>query len=294
MPRLRFGLFDFNSTTGELFRDGLPVHLQAQPAKLLALLLAGRGEIVTRESLREALWPDGTFVDFDKSLNFAIAQVRTALGDSADSPRFVRTVPKRGYQFIAPVTESQPDAPQPDLPQPALSVPPPPASASNQRWHRVAATVLALALAALAAAAVWKLRPKETRIAVARFQNETGNPALDRFTDTFTDSFVASLTTQTAGRIGVIGNDPILRNARRFQDLDIIANALNAHFVIVGQVQQDGPQVRVLAHLIQMPQKTHLDVARRNADPNSSNAELADAMAGQLARILNSPKPATN
>src|SRR5215475_10647072 len=108
MPRVRFGLFHFNSDTGELLRNGHLVHLQAQPAKTLALLISARGELVTREMLRDALWNDGTSVDFDRSLNFAIAQVRTALGDSAESPTFIRTLPRRGYQFIAPVSE-QPD-----------------------------------------------------------------------------------------------------------------------------------------------------------------------------------------
>ena len=101
MARARFGLFEFNSDTGELLREGYAVRLQAQPAKALALLISARGEVVTREAFRETLWNDGTSVEFDRSLNFAIAQVRTALGDSAQSPTFIRTVPKRGYQFIA-------------------------------------------------------------------------------------------------------------------------------------------------------------------------------------------------
>src|SRR3954470_14282204 len=108
MPTRRFGLFEFNPDTGELLREGRTVRLQAQPTKLLALLIAARGEVVTRESLHAALWPDGTTVDFDRGLNFAVAQVRSALGDSVESPAFIRTVPKRGYQFIAPISEPAP------------------------------------------------------------------------------------------------------------------------------------------------------------------------------------------
>src|SRR5438067_511426 len=102
--RVRFGVCDFDPTTRELRRDGFPVRLQAQPAQVLELLVREAGDLVSRESLRQAVWGTETFVDFDRGLNFCIAQIRSALGDSADSPRFIRTVPKKGYQFIAPVS----------------------------------------------------------------------------------------------------------------------------------------------------------------------------------------------
>ena len=105
MPdRRRFGLFDFDPASGELRREGIPVKLQAQPAQVLRILIANAGELVSRETLRKAVWGTETFVDFDRGLNFCIAQIRAALGDSADSPRFIRTVPKQGYQFVAPVS----------------------------------------------------------------------------------------------------------------------------------------------------------------------------------------------
>ena len=101
-----FGAFSFDTATRELRRDGEIVKLQSQPAQVLAVLIEHAGEVVTRDTLRTAIWGDDTFVDFDKGLNFAVAQVRTALGDSADAPTYVRTFPKRGYQFIAPIGES--------------------------------------------------------------------------------------------------------------------------------------------------------------------------------------------
>ncbi len=105
--KTRFGPFEFDAAARELRRNGDIVKLQSQPAHVLAVLVEHAGEVVTRESLRQAVWGGDTFVDFDKGLNFAIAQVRTALGDSADSPTYIRTFPKRGYQFIAPI-ESEP------------------------------------------------------------------------------------------------------------------------------------------------------------------------------------------
>src|SRR3982074_256419 len=100
---VHFGIFEANLETGELRRNGVRVKLQDQPFQLLALLLARPGEIVTREQLRSQLWSDDTFVDFDHGLNAAIRRLRDALGDSADNPRFVETLSRRGYRFVAPV-----------------------------------------------------------------------------------------------------------------------------------------------------------------------------------------------
>lgn len=270
MPRVRFGLFDFHTETGELRREGHAAHLAAQPAKVLALLITAGGEVVTREALRDAIWNQGAPADFDRSLNFAIAQVRTALGDSADAPVFIRTVPKRGYQFLAPVTEAAPNG---------VTVPPPPrAMPSRRRMTGIALGGGAAATVLIAGAySYWGWPGKTPRIAVARFQNETGNPGFDRLADTVTDLVVAGLTTQTSGRYGIIGNVPMLRQHRSFQDVDAIGAKLGAKFVILGQVQQRGSRIRVLAHLIRLPEGTHLQVSRQEMDEPAvpSEADLA-------------------
>jgi DNA-binding winged helix-turn-helix (wHTH) protein len=98
-----FGPFELDPDAGELRRDGRHVRLQPQPFKLLQLVVRKAGSLVTREEIRAELWADGTFVDFDQAVNFAIKQIRDALGDSADRPLYVQTVPKRGYRFIAPL-----------------------------------------------------------------------------------------------------------------------------------------------------------------------------------------------
>ena len=137
--RLRFGIFEFDLATRELRRAGLPVRLQAQPAQVLAVLLSHPDEVVTRDTLRQAVWGTGTFVDFDRGLNFCVAQIRSALGDSAESPRFVQTLPKRGYQFIAPVASL--DAP------PRIEIPAPLPPPRRRWWTAVAASVLMISLA---------------------------------------------------------------------------------------------------------------------------------------------------
>jgi DNA-binding winged helix-turn-helix (wHTH) protein len=103
MDVVRFGTFELDRYTGELRRSGRRVRLQDQPARLLSLLVSRPGELVTRAALRRALWADGTFVDFDTAVNVAVHKIRLALRDSARSPRFVETVPRRGYRFLAEV-----------------------------------------------------------------------------------------------------------------------------------------------------------------------------------------------
>ena len=103
---VRFGVFELDLRAGELRKNGLKIKLREQPFQILAMLLERPGEIVTREELRQKLWSNNTFVDFDNSVNKAINKIREAVGDSADNPRFVETMARRGYRFIAPVEET--------------------------------------------------------------------------------------------------------------------------------------------------------------------------------------------
>ena len=100
--RVRFGVYEVDLRSSELRKQGRKIKLQEQPFRILALLLEQRGEVVTREELRKRLWSDDTFVDFDHSLNTAVMRLRESLGDSSDNPRFIETLPRHGYRFIAP------------------------------------------------------------------------------------------------------------------------------------------------------------------------------------------------
>lgn len=99
----RFGLFQIDSDDGKLLRQGVAVKLQEQPLRVLCLLLERPGEVLSRDEMRQSLWPEGTYVEFDGSLNAALKRLRFALGDGADNPIFIKTVPRRGYRFIRPV-----------------------------------------------------------------------------------------------------------------------------------------------------------------------------------------------
>jgi len=293
--RVRFGIFEFNFATGELYRDGVSLHLQAQPAQVLALLVAHAGEVVTREALRNAVWGSETFVDFDRGLNFCIAQIRGALGDSAESPRFVRTLPKRGYQFIAPVARlGQGHIPEPDTDLTAVAAVP-----SVRRFTKSRLLIAASLTLAVGLLAFWGLRtrfidqqasaPQTIRVAVARFDNETGNADFDRFADGLTDSVVAELTVSGAGHYGVIGNAAILRVPRNQRDLVAIASSLDASYVILAQIRRNSSQFFVLAHLIHLPDQTHLAVTQLDCpanDPLNAQSELARRIVTEFSRRL--------
>src|ERR1700722_8116654 len=109
--RLKFGEFELDSQSGELFRDGRPVKIQAQPLRILGILLERPGEIVSREQLRARIWGDATFVEFDQGLNYAIRQIRLALRDEVSQPRYIETLPKQGYRFVAGIVDAEPKSP---------------------------------------------------------------------------------------------------------------------------------------------------------------------------------------
>lgn len=118
---VRFGVFEVDLSSGELRRQGLKIKLHGQPFQVLALLLERPGEVVTREEIRQRIWPGDTFVDFDHGLNKAVNKLREALGDTADSPRFVETLPRRGYRFIEPMSPSA--VPAAPTIEPLLAIP---------------------------------------------------------------------------------------------------------------------------------------------------------------------------
>src|SRR5215510_3358869 len=154
---VRFGAFEADLRTGELRKDGLKLKFSGQPFQVLAMLLERPGAVVTREELQKRLWPD-TFVDIEHNLNTAINKIREVLGDSAESPRFVETLPRRGYRFIGEVERPVEPA------VPVLTVKPDRGSQSRQAWLKIAAGVVAILVVALAAAVAYRWhRPERTQ-----------------------------------------------------------------------------------------------------------------------------------
>jgi DNA-binding winged helix-turn-helix (wHTH) protein/TolB-like protein len=257
--RVRFGSFEFDHSNGELRRDGMLIRLQAQPAMVLSHLLAYAGEIVSREELHHAIWGDDTFVDFERGLNVCIAQVRSALSDESTSPRFIRTVPRRGYQFIHPVEPISVAAPtEPDSEAARREFP----------WRTSLASLAGVALVVLLIVGFiqWRRNSQGASgpavVAVIPFDNETGDASVNRFCSALTDNVIEQLTSASQNHYLVIGNAAVLRVPRERRDLVQIAASLHAQFVILGEVQGGGAQTRILAHLIHMPEQSHVWVVR--------------------------------
>lgn len=288
--KVRFGLYEFDFEALELRREGVAVRLQAQPKQVLACLVEKAGRIVTREELRQAIWGSETFVDFERGLNFCISQVRSALRDDAANPAFIRTVPKQGYEFIAPViavASSQPAHPI----APSLGV-------IRVGHPRVLATAAVVLLIAAFAFGYWVRSARASRraeqkiVAVVRFDNETGDAALTRFADALTDNVVVELTKQQVGSI--IGNAQVLRLPREQRDLNAIARELHARYIILGQVQGSAEKARILAHLIRMPEQAHISVTKVDttvADALAVEADVAARISGNFTLRLTADSP---
>jgi DNA-binding winged helix-turn-helix (wHTH) protein/TolB-like protein len=263
--RLRFGPFEADLVSGELWRDGAAVPLQDLPFRLLSSLLAQPGDVVSRAELATRLWGTDTFVDATAGLNTAVAKLREALGDDAERPIYVETLPKRGYRFVATVVPVEP-APEPRA-EPGLETGPQPAAlavaepgaqpVARRRWIVVVAAVAAVV--AIGAAWVGYARwsdDRPVRVAVVLFDNETGRPELTPLAQAMTDATVASLTAEP--RLAVIGNAAVLRTSRPFRDVAAIRDALGARFIIIGQVQWRDGGVLVRTHLIRGWDQAHL------------------------------------
>jgi DNA-binding winged helix-turn-helix (wHTH) protein/TolB-like protein len=292
--RYRFGLFELNATTRELRREGALVRLQAQPTQVLACLVVHAGEVVSREELHRTIWGGDTFVDFDRGLNFCISQIRSALKDDSAQPTYVRTIPKQGYQFIAPVERISEPAPDRQWTVEPLR---------NVSTRTIVLVCAAGILAVLIWGAGYKLHKRQSAIhppiiAVLRFDNETGNADMNLFSDGLTDSVVEQLVSASRDRYRVIGNAQILRVPRDQRDLKAVATSLHAAYAVLGQVQSNSGQIRILAHLIRLPEQTHLWVVRTDrtiADPLSVESEVAHKIAAEFStRVSSDPRTAAS
>jgi len=247
---VRFGPFQLDLGTGELWRNGEAVRLQQQPARVLALLVRQPGRLVTREELRRHLWGDGVFVDFQRGLNFCIMQIRDALGDDAETPRFVETLPRRGYRFIAP---TEPVAPA------TLLVPAAPAR-PRARWRLVALRAgLAAALALAVLTSGWTRAGRggvvtgstgaAARVAILPFEligPSEGAPIADGLTE----EVIVETGRVAPGRLGVIARTSVERYRGQPLDLARLASELGVDYVMEGSVRRDGRRVRVTARLV--------------------------------------------
>ena len=305
---LRFGVFELDVRAGELRKHGLRVRLQEQPFQILAILLERSGEVVTREELQRRLWPADTFVDFDHGLNKAINKIREALGDSASSPRFVETVARRGYRFIAEVRVAA-AAPvrSPELP---IRLPLAAGEAESRdaklaglrhrlqplAWKR-SAIVLFVLTASLAAWALYSWnRPFAVirSLAVLPLESLSSDASQDYFADGMTDELISDLGQLSALR--VISRTSVMVYKRARKPLRQIARELNVDAVVEGTVFRSGDQVRITAQLIEAASDKHLwsqSYEGEVRDTLALQSKVAKAIADQVRINLNPQEQAT-
>ena len=299
---VRFGVFEVDLRAGELRKKGTKIRLQGQPYLLLITLVKQPGEVVTREELRSALWPD-TFVDFDHGLGTAVNKLREVLGDSAANPRFVETLPRRGYRFIAPVIvdSGSEDTPVVSEVPPAIDEPatgdlieagdpdeirPIPATAAGVRprlasYWKISCFAVFLVAAGLLVLFLLRSRPSTQirSLAVLPVQNLSGDPSQDYFSDGMTDALITEL-----GQIGdlrVISRTSAMTYKSTHRTLPQIAQELNVDAVVEGAVLRSGSQVRITAQLI-------MASADKQVWAKSYESDLRDTLAlqSQVARAI--------
>lgn len=263
---LQFGTFEFDDQSLELRKGGRLVPLEPQPARALAILLRRANEVVSREQLRLAVWGPDTHVDFDRGLAYCLSAIRQALGDKGANPRFVQTLPKRGYCFLAPVRmlTGEPNTGAERRAEPAAADDEGEAwRPSPALWQRHWRLWAGLGLVAVLALSGWATlrRPAAstpTVLAVSVFDNETGDAGYDRVASNVTDSVVAHLTALAPERVQVIGNAEPLRQPRNIRNLKALAGSIRADYVLLAQLQREEAGLRVVTHFIKLPEETHL------------------------------------
>ncbi len=248
---LRFDIFELDVRASELRKGGTKLRLQGQPLQVLAILLKRAGELVTRQELRAEIWPADTFVDFDHSLHNAIARIRETLGDSADAPRYIETLPRRGYRFIESVDEVKPEAP------------------TSQLRHNCDGDARGI-----------------QALAVLPLEDLSGEPGREYFADGMTEALITCLAKIKALR--VISRTSAMQYKGVRKSLPQIARELNVDAVIEGSVLRSGERVRITAQLIHSSDQ-HLwaeSYERDFRDILSLQSEIARQVAHEVRIVL--------
>ncbi len=289
---IRFGLFEVDVRARELRKQGAKIKLQEQPFRVLVALLRNPGEVVTREELRQELWPADTFVDFEHSLNAAVKRLRDALGESADTPVYVETLARRGYRFIAPVEAVANDEPS-EVAATNVVVP----RRHSIGWLGIAAlTALAAAsLLLLARSRGWGAAARDSSInslAVLPLENLSGDPEQQYFSDGMTDALIAQLSKATSLR--VTSRTSVMRYKGTKESLQDIANELNVDGVVEGTVMRSGNRVRIMVTLVRARNDQHVwaeSYERDLSDVMKLQADVAQAVSQQVRAQVSSVRP---
>ena len=289
---IRFGVFEVDLRAGELRKQGVKVKLQEQPLQVLQILLENPGAVVTREELQRRIWPSDTFVDFDHGLYNAIKRLREALGDKAETPSYIETLPRRGYRFISTVNGSASLTPVDGSGMiaefPSATLRP---SSRNLRLGilvGVVSTALLVMLGFMPTKWWARLRGRGDvsqirSIAVLPLQNLSGDPTQEYFADAMTEELITELSRIRA--LKVISRTSVMRFKKTDKPLAQIARELGVDGIVEGSVLRSGDRLRITAQLIYAPKDTNLwaqTYDRNLRDTLTLQSEVAAAIVGEI------------
>ncbi len=303
-PVVRFGAFELDVRTGELRKSGVRINLPDQPLQFLKTLLDRPGELVTRDELRRRLWSDETFVDFEHGLNAAVRRLREALGDSADVPRFVETLPRRGYRFIAtvirqPVADDTPSS-RPAAESSGETSPTPIAPPAWRLTRAVAVRIAAFTVVTAALCAVgYRLWSSATSpggavtgrfmLAVLPFANTTGDADQEYIGDGMTDELIAQLGRMDPSRLGVIARTSAMQFKKTSKRADEIGADLGVGHIVEGSVRTTGDRIRIAVQLIDTRSQSQLWAEQYERDSKNLltlQRDVAEAITRQITARL--------
>lgn len=298
--RIRFGELSLDLSSGEIVRDGVRVRLQDHAFRVLELLTAHPGEVVSRERLIAHVWPRTTYIDTDAGLNTAVKRLRAALGDDADAPRYFETVPRRGYRFIAPVIPLADDPPGPERKVQGDVAPPARLAAVPRPWRRRAMLGMAslLVAALIGTLGYWLVAVRgpapdthvgpaaklpERTVAVLPFLNLTGDPRREYLALGIADTLLHRLA--DVREIHVIARTSSFEFQGRNQDVRDIGRRLNARYLVEGSVQESAARLRITAQLIDAASGAHIWSRSFDRQPDDIFA-VQDEITLEVARAL--------
>jgi TolB-like protein/DNA-binding winged helix-turn-helix (wHTH) protein/lipoprotein NlpI len=307
LPELvRFGTYELNVRTGELVSVGTAaveagsakVLLREQPFQILRILVERQGNIVTRQEIRQILWPDDTVVEFDRSINVAMAILRKALADDADHPKYIETLARRGYRLIAPVDWQQSSTAAQGLLEPRAETLPRvegQISESEPRarkpWRKAAVMGASVVILLFVGYLSWRhfrgVPPPRTKImlAVLPFQNLTGDPNKEYLADGLTEETISQLGRLNPEQLGVIARTSVMGYKHKDLRLDQIGSELSVQYVLENSLRESGDHLRLTAQLIQVKDQTHLwsqDYDYAAKDTLNVEDEVAKAVAREI------------
>ncbi len=291
---IRFGPYTADLRSRELYNSGIKLKLRDQSFRVLVMLLEHPGEVVTREQLRQRLWPVDTFVDFDHGLNAAVERLRRCLNDSASTPAFIETLPRRGYRFVGGLDpEPLPQIPQAEKEVP-LEVPAPYTEPAPTYPRRTIFLISALALLVILLfffAARRRSRsmstqpPHQTMLAVLPFENLSGDPNEDYFSDGLTEELITQLGSLSPDQLGVIARTTSMAYKRTSKSAQQIAGELGVDYILESSIRRDGNQMRITVQLIRARGQVHVWAQSYDRQIRNSIAlqeEVAKAVAEQI------------